>query len=234
MRIRSSTYRTVCLATTLAGLLTVLPAAANSAGTSSSGLMNESVLDRFKSYSGPRSKEALSGLFTLPASASPVRQQPSIAISDGKTAVMIAVKVPSADGTAPNFSIEGAKMLSLERKQRDEWLIKALPQQGVLRVSLLMINGSQAQAFPLTVAPPLPQQVKPGSQEFATFLDTPAVTGSLHDLNGDGSYDYVDDYIYMSNVLTIERENGRSLKARRERALKRTLSQPSVPARPDN
>lgn len=194
---------------------------------------NESVLERFRVYAGPRSKEALSELFTLPAGHL-VRQQPLIAISDGRTAVLIAVKVPSADGTAPNFAVEGAKMLSLERRERDEWLIKALPQPGTLHVSLLMVNGSVSQALPLTVTPPLPQNIDTGSKEFASFLETADTPGPLHDLNGDDRHDYLDDYIYMANVLALERTSGRDLKSRRERALKRTLTQPSAPAVPGN
>jgi len=222
-------YRLAFLATFLGGVLIVF----NPAGSGAETVSNESVLERFRSYSGPRSKEALSGLFSLTANPV-VRQQPLIAISDGRTAVMIAVKVSSADGTAPNFAVEGAKMLSLERKERDEWLIKALPQAGTLHVSLLVVNGSVTQAFPLTVAPPLPQNVVASSQEFGSFLETPDTPEASHDLNGDGRHDYIDDYIYMANVLVIERESGRDLKARRERALKRTLTQPSDPAVPGN
>lgn len=237
-------YRLAFLTTFLAGSLIICHPAGSSAGTVSGESMasgtitpsaseNESVLERFRVYAGPRSKEALSELFTLPASQL-VRQQPSIAISDGRTAVLIAVKVPSADGTVPNFAVEGAKMLSLERRERDEWLIKALPQSGALHVSLLIVNGPVSQAFPLTVTPPLPQNVDASSQEFGSFLETSDTPGPLHDLNGDGRHDYIDDYIYMANVLAIEHTSGRDLKSRRERALKRTLTQPSSPAVPGN
>lgn len=244
MKNQSITYRNALLAACAGLLLTVASPAgsrAEAASTESaaadtgtlSGSGQGSVLEMFRVYSGPRSKEALRGLFALPADPV-IRQQPLIAISDGRTAVLVAVKVPSADGTAPNFAFEGAKLLSLERRQRDEWLLKALPQAGVLQVSLLMMNGSEAQTFPLTVAPPLPQNVDANSAEFSSFLETSAKPEPLHDLNGDGRHDYVDDYIYMANLLASERESGRELPARRERALKRTLTQPSAPATPGN
>lgn len=237
-------YRLALLATFMGGVLIGFNPAVSGAETVSGKIMesgtitpsgsgNESVLERFRSYSGPRSKEALSDLFSLTANPV-VRQQPLIAISDGRNAVMIAVKVPSADGSAPNFAVDGAKMLSLERKERDEWLIKALPESGALHVSLLVVNGSVTQAFPLTVSPPLPKTVVSGSQEFVSFLETPDSPEATHDLNDDGRHDYIDDYIYMANLLVIERESGRDLKARRERALKRTLTQPFAPAMPGN
>lgn len=212
-------------------LLNILasPGNAVAAGTDSRA---DTVLERFRTYTGPRTKEALSELFRLPANPV-VRQQPAIAISDGTTAVMIAVRIPSADGTAPNFAVEGAKLLSLESKQRDEWLIKALPPLGALHVFLLVANGPETSTFPLTVAPPLPKKLDATSQSFSSFLEADT-NGPLYDLNGDGKLDYIDDYIYTANVVSLERESGRDLKARRERALKRTLNQSTTIPRQGN
>lgn len=203
-------------------LLNILAPPGSAAAVETDG-RTDTVLERFRTYTGPRTKEALSELFRLPASPV-VRQQPAIAISDGKTAVLIAVKILSADGTAPNFAVEGAKLLSLESKQRDEWLIKALPPRGALHVFLLVVNGPETNAFPIIVAPPLPQKFNASSEAFRSFLEADT-NGPLYDVNGDGKRDYIDDYIYTANVISLERESGRDLKARRERALKRTLNQ---------
>jgi hypothetical protein len=198
------------------------------AASAETGVVTDTVLERFRTYTGPRTREAFAELFSLRAD-SVVRQQPPIALSDGKTAVMIAVKVVSADGTAPNFAVEGAKLLSLESTQQDEWLIKVLPPPGALHVSLLVINGPETNSFPLTVSPSLPQKFNASSEAFASYLDAADMAGPQYDVNGDGRRDYIDDYIYTANFLSSERESGRSLEARRARAMKRTLTQPAAP-----
>lgn len=191
-----------------------------------------SVLDRFRTYDGPRTPDDLSALFT-PSATDLVRQQPLIALSDGRTATLLAIKVTAASETAPGFSFSGATPVPPQRKQNDEWLFTAIPDKGVWRASLIVSAGSAPVEYPLTVAPQLSAENDLTEQGFKTFLafGRDEASADVYDLNHDGKLDYVDDYIFTANYLAVQSTSGDSLEARRQRALKRTLSAPNtIPA----
>jgi len=190
-----------------------------------------SVLDRFRLYSGERTPQELSALFTTHTPAK-IRQQPRIALSDGSTSVIVAIKVAAPDGAAPNFSLVGASLVSLQRKAGDEWLLTVLPAKGVMDVALMVVTGKSMLELPLTVAPPLPADTDLSLEAFTAYLNGPGTgDNSLQDLNGDGQRDYRDDYIFTANYLSRQSTAGSSLDARRQRALQRTLSgKPAPPA----
>src|SRR5450631_3947430 len=112
-----------------------------------------SVLERFRTYSGPRTPAALSELFRAPVWAG-VRQQPEIVISNGAVPVSIAATISAKDNTAPNFAFSGARLTSSVQTKIDEWLIEALPETGVMRSELIILSNGTAMEIPLTVAPP--------------------------------------------------------------------------------
>jgi len=193
-----------------------------------------SVLERFRSYSGPRSPEALSALFDRPATTA-VRQQPQIALSDGRTTVIIAVKIAAQDGKSINFTLDGATQTAVRKLKNDEWEIRALPDAGSVALVLHIMTGTVTSAYPLVVAPMLPAATDLSEQGFNNFLhagQTTSVPG-VNDLNRDGRYDYVDDFIFTANYLARQSIAGSSREARRQRALKRTLAAPnSAPPQP--
>jgi len=205
------------------------PAAAAPAGVAVTA--EQSVLERFRLYAGERTPEGLSALFGSPASTK-IRQQPRIAISDGRTAVIVAIRIAALDGTAPNFSLRGASQVSLQRKKPDEWLLTALPAKGSLEVALMVATGKAMLELPLTVAPPLPADTDLSLQAFKGYLkEKGSDSNPLQDLDGDGQRDYRDDYIFTANYLSRQSTTGRSPDARRQRALQRTLSvKPAPPA----
>lgn len=200
----------------------------NASGQSGS---ESSVLDKFRTYAGPRTPKELSALFSTAATGK-VRQQPLVALSDGSTALMVAIKVAATDNSAPGFAFNGAKMVTLQRKQNDEWLLKALPDKGVVSPSMMVSNNAGTSEYSLAVAPPLPAETDLSEQGFITFLaaDRSTATASAQDLNQDGRFDFVDDYIFTANYLTKKITTGNDPESRRQRALKRTLSAPnSIP-----
>jgi len=198
----------------------------------SPAIAQQTVLERFRLYQGERTPDDLSALFSM-AESTVVRQQPRIALSDGSTAVILAIKLAPVDGTAPNFSLRNAALINLQQKNNSEWVLKALPTKGTLEAALVVAAGSGIREYPLTVAAPLPVGAKPGLQELKDFLKNPAGECAKEmDLNSDGACDYKDDYIYTANHLYSESLSGRSKEARRQRALQRTLSVPS-PVKPN-
>lgn len=161
-----------------------------------------SVLERFRTYAGPRTPAALKALFDAPVAADAL-QQPAIALSDGAATVMISVAAGTPDNRAPNVAFSGAQLISLKRGTAEGWDIEALPAAGALKASLILLTGSGTREIPFTVAPTLPRETDLSEPGFAAFL---RAAGSApqpgFDLNDDGRRDYVDDYIFTANYLT--------------------------------
>jgi len=210
----------------------VIPAA-DSQATGQGAAADMSVLERFRAYTGQRTPDELTALFTLPADIN-VRQLPLIAISDGSTAVIIAARLPATDGRAISFSLEGATLISTKKITAADWELKALPRKGAVSMSLLVMHGSEAIRYPLTVAPQLPAATDLSPEGFREFLSGDAGSGlGAKDLNGDGRRDYLDDYIFTANFLAKQRATGRDKGARQQRAIKRTLAVEPVHKKPE-
>ncbi|OGU16574.1 MAG: hypothetical protein A2076_02540 [Geobacteraceae bacterium GWC2_53_11] len=185
-----------------------------------------SVLERFRTYVGPRTTTAMSELFKAPVSKG-IRQQPEIVLSNGAVIANIAVSIPTKDKTAPNFAFNGARLLSSEQDKKGEWLLSALPDTGGMKAELLVLSNGAALDIPITIAPPLPLETDLSEKGFITFLGskTPGAK-PLYDLNGDGRHDYMDDYIFTANYLV----NKLSPLSRRAPEEVRAAQEPSQPA----
>jgi len=126
-----------------------------------------------------------------------------VVLSDGTTHVRITATLTSSAEQAPNFALNGARLVSLTKDdQAGTWTVEALPLTNATKAGLTILNGSEVIEFPLTVAPPV--KVAASSEaDFAAFLKN---SGKTADLNNDGVRDYLDDYIYTANYLA--RKNG--------------------------
>lgn len=215
-------HGTACVIAASAALVllaTPLQAAGGSGG--------ESVLELFRRHAGQTSPGQLTALFSRPA-AEPVRQSPAIALSDGKTAVIIAARIAPDGETATSFSLEGASVISLKKVKADEWRITALPDKGTATMALHVLHGERRTVHPLVVAPPLPPEVDLTPGGFEEFLGD-----RQRDLNGDGRRDYLDDYTYTANYLVRQGTSRPDRSSRKERALQRTLTVVPAPPKPE-
>lgn len=206
----------------------------STSAVSDGAAIENSVLERFRTYNGQRNLDELVKLFT-PSATAIVRQQPLVAISDGRATIVIAAKISTSEDRAINFSLEKATLVSVRKLKTDEWEIKAIPEKNVFDMALLVKTDSGVVRYPLTVSPPLPVEIVPSEQFFINWLnlkDSEPGATSL-DLNQDGRHDYIDDYIYTANYMSKLITSGDSREARRQRALQRTLSAPnSIPLQP--
>ena len=204
--------------------------AASAAKTETPAATPISVLERFRTYSGPRTPAALSALFSAPVWAG-VRQQPEVVLSNGAIPVNIAATIPATDNTAPNFAFTAARMVSSAQVKRDQWLIVALPETGVMKAGMIVLSNGVTREIPLTVAPTLPAGTDLSEKGFIAFLGgATAAAKPLRDLNGDGSRDYIDDYIFTANYLAnkLSPVAERSIDAEESRT-----DQPPKPGEPD-
>jgi hypothetical protein len=113
----------------------------------------ESVLDRFRAFSGKKTQPALEGLFTR---WDPVfSQSPAVILSDGKTVARITLRLQGRAGKLPNFSLSGGHCVSAKMADTGIWTLEILPKRGSLSTSLTVAFSGQMTEYPLTVAPPM-------------------------------------------------------------------------------
>jgi hypothetical protein len=165
-----------------------------------------SVMERFRSYNGPRTIKRLATLFDekVPGTIE-FTQTPSIAVSDGKSLITIILTLAS-ESDAPSFSLKGANLKSIKRLTDKKWQLEALPQKGKSDVRLSVILKGERIEIPLVAVPPLH---KAGSDLLAlsnanvdALLAKPFKNGKpAYDLNADGVQDYIDDYILVAHLL---------------------------------
>jgi len=189
----------------------------------------EPILELMRNHNAPRDGNGLANLFSRPGDPA-VRQSPAIALSDGRTALLIAARITPVAGSPVNFSLEGAELLSMKKIRGDEWQIRAMPGKGTLRMALVVMQGERKVRYPLTVAPPVPDGTDLSAHAFHQFF---ADDGGRLDLNGDGLKDYQDDYLFLANYLAKQNATGRDRSARKQRALQRSLKIVPAPPKPE-
>lgn len=178
---------------------------------------NPSVLERFRTYTGPRMPDNLIRLFNSPAAADSVLQKPEIVLSDGQTHVALTLKINSTENYAPNFAAIEARLISVKQPQAGVWLLDVLPKAGSWKSAVVVQQGGSASTIALTVAPPLT-----GDLSLSGFIAYLKASGSdvqqRIDLNGDGQTDFLDDYIYTANVLVVRNADPHDPATRNKRA----------------
>lgn len=176
-----------------------------------------SVLERFRSYSGPRTPDDLIRLFSIPASANSLQQKPEIALSDGQTHVVLTLKLNITDNVAPNFACIEARLISVKQTQAGVWQLDMLPDAGSWKSAVVIQLGGGISTVALTVAPPLTGDLS--IKGFAAYLKNSDIDLQQRiDLNGDGKSDYQDDYVLTANVLTVRNADPHDPVTRNKRA----------------
>jgi hypothetical protein len=143
-----------------------LPGMQFPAGRTASFDRKESVLDRFRAFTGKKTKTALEGLFTR---WDPVfRQDPAVLLSDGKAVARITLRLQGRAGDPPVFSLSGGHCVSAKMTDTGNWILEILPKRGSLATSLTVAFSGQMTEYPLTVAPPM-DLFEPGNADRAVF-----------------------------------------------------------------
>ena len=178
------------------------PPAAN---TERKTVIHKSVLKRFQDYRGERTSQALTALFKQSAIPG-MRQEPPIALSDGKSSIRVFIESASVGNGAPNFVLKGAKLASLKMEGDNTYLLVIMPEAKVYEATVTVLRNDTLTEFPLTIAPPL--VVKTGDvkilseENFKAFLKSSGTEKApISDLNGDGVWNYIDEYILTANYL---------------------------------
>jgi hypothetical protein len=184
-----------------------------------------SILEHFRTYSGPRTPDSMMRLFSNPVTAGIAKQKPEIALSDGQTHVELTLTINTADNTAPNFACIEARLISVKRLETGAWQLDLLPDSGSWKSAVVIQQGGSSRTISLTVAPPLTGDLS--MKGFAAYLnDSSSDQKQRIDLNGDGKTDYQDDYVLTANVLIARDADPHDLATRNKRARELTPIRP--------
>ncbi len=169
--------------------------------------MQTSVLDRFKEYRGKPTPEAFLALFEQDNTFW-CRQDPAVALSDGKTVVRVTFITTPGNKTSSDIAVMGARLISL-RKDPDNtntWIAELVPEKGEYRASLAVSQGDVKMVYPLTIAPKLTMYgsyagAMTGGDFYGYFKKRGTSASTAFDVNNDGKRDYLDDYDITANYL---------------------------------
>jgi hypothetical protein len=169
--------------------------------------LQKSVLDRFHEYKGERTADAFVSLFNQ-ENVIGCRQEPPVVLSDGKTKVIVTFISPPGNLTSSDVAVMGAQLLSLSRDpdNTNTWIATLLPKKGEYKASIAVLQGEMRLIHPLTIAPKINMLFSQAGQttnsDFNRYLAEKKIQRpSGPDVNHDGKWDYLDDYILTANYL---------------------------------
>jgi len=187
-----------------APLSTGKTAAENRTEESGQHMIFKSVADRFKTYRGDKSLPIMTALFSKEV-AKIIHQEPTAVISDGKSQVRIVIDLPASNNmSSPNFAMDNATVLSVKREGSNSrrWIIESMPETNTWKATLNIIAGADSFEYPLTVAPPIGNALKPDQSGWNAFMKEEGSSQKLlYDFNNDGVHDYIDEFIFVANHL---------------------------------
>ncbi len=162
-------------------------------------------LDRFREYKGERTAKALIALFEQDNFIG-FRQEPPVAVSDGKSVVRVAFISTPGNKTSSDVAIMGARLISMKRDpdNTNTWIVELQPERGAYQASLTVSQGDIEMVYPITIVPKanLTSSGEMTEADLDRYLKEQR-TADAHkaDLNNDGKTDYIDDYILIANYI---------------------------------
>lgn len=165
------------------------------------------IAERFKHYNGSKSLSTLAKLFDKQI-AQNVRQEPPVLTSDGKNKATLTVDLPSRITSSTNFAVNGGTLVSYkqEKQIKGRWIVTVQPNSGSNSTSLTIIAGAEEFEYPLTVVQPIKTSLTVDEKGWIKFnKEVGTAAAPLHDFNGDGVRDYLDEYIFVANYLAARK-----------------------------
>jgi len=167
---------------------------------------SKSVLERFREYKGTRTPKAFAGLFEQDEMTG-FRQNPPVALSDGKTPVRVTFLSNAESAAAADVAVMGARFVSMKKDpdNTNTWIVELVPEKGTCQVSVAVSQGDVKRVYPVTVAPKILAKSRTGIQtekDLAVYLK-----GKRLDVNRDKKGDYLDDYIITANYLAAQKQH---------------------------
>jgi len=180
----------------------------------------KSILDRFQEYRGRRTPEAFVSLFEQDRIYW-WRQEPPVALSDGKTTVRMTFISTPGNKTPSEIEVLGARFVSLKKDpdNSNTWIVELVPKKGGYQASFAVVQGGIKMIYPLTIAPNIgtnrSRTETITKAEFSRYVARQKAARSAGlDANKDGKLDYIDDYIITANYLASAKRGQDNISSR--------------------
>jgi hypothetical protein len=177
-----------------------------SAGTPSAKTINtdereKSVLQRFTEFKGDKGLKSFAALFRR-GYGERIVQEPAIALSDGKTPVVIKLELQAEGNHSPDVALSGAKLVSVQKVGGKNWIITVLPAEGAWEARLVIGTGKEIIDFPLVVAPPVKMQDSVTEKNFLAALNQYLSDQAVRQTGESGTFrKSFHEYIFTANYL---------------------------------
>jgi hypothetical protein len=168
----------------------------------------KSILERFQEYHGERTAESFISLFEQDSFIG-FRQEPPIALSDGKSSVKVTFISTPGNKTSSDVAVMGARFISIKKDpdNTNTWIVELVPEKGAYQASLMVSQGEIVMLYPLAIAPKV-ELIKSGTvteEDYHRYLSERSTPKSTqYDHNGTGGP--LNDYIYTANYLAGKRK----------------------------
>jgi len=130
----------------------------------------KSALTRIREFTGEKSEKNILPFLTGDRDG-PFRQEPFVALSDGKSSVRIIMDLDIKGGKGPIFVLRGAQFRALN-PQGGSWTLEVVPVQGVMEASVTAMYDDRIVEFPFVLAPPLATYLKSRTHFQREYVDT--------------------------------------------------------------
>jgi hypothetical protein len=158
----------------------------------------KSVLQRFREFKGEKGLKAFAVLFQHDQGTR-IEQEPAIALSDGKTPVVVRLELQAPRVHSPDIALSGVELVSLQRIDERNWFITMLPGEGVWEARLILGAGEEMIDFPLVLAPPVELADGVKEKDFLAALNRYLANQAAR--RGGKSDPCRDEYIFTANYL---------------------------------
>ncbi len=161
----------------------------------------KSVLQRFREFKGEKGLQTFSALFKR-NDGKRIAQDPAIALSDGKTPVVIRLQLQAEGNHSPDIALLDAKLVSVQKVDEKSWVITVLPGEGAWEARLALGTGKEMVDFPLVVAPLVKIQGGINDQNFLAALNKYLSDQAAGRTSEGGTFKQaLCEYIFTANYL---------------------------------
>lgn len=157
----------------------------------------KNVLQRFKKFRGEKGLNSLAALFGR-SDEDRFVQEPAIAISDGKTPVLIRMEVRPDSSQPVTVALADAKLISKEAVEKGI-VITVLPSEGTRDAGVVVVTGREILDCPIVVAPPVDLSGSINANNFFEALQ--AYIGRQAAALQTENKVYIPEYIFTANYL---------------------------------
>lgn len=179
--------------TTAATSTTTAPSA--SSGPEKRFHSQEEIVTAIERLPLPWTVAAIKAIFLKPATASQVRQEPPVALADGKSRFSLYLpKILSKK--KPSIGVQGCVLGNIWDAGKDGWEVELMSRKEIWPAKALLLGEGELIQFPIVVVPILAITLPKSDNAAVPFVD----------YNADGNVTALDAYLYVGNLVARQEQ----------------------------